>query len=168
MPLYVSETKYELPPEGMFSAVCIDVTPEKQVPTAWGLKTKFRLVWAIDAKREDGTPFIIGRSYTPSLHEKAQLRKDLTSWRGKPFTAAELAKFDVEKVLGASCKLVIQHKTAGEREFANIVAVMKHDGGTKVTAPDTYVRVKDREDVKTEPAAGEEPPPDLNTDENIF
>jgi hypothetical protein len=67
----------------------------------------------------------ITKLYTLSLGEKANLRADLVSWRGIPFTEEELEKFDVFKVLGASCLLQIIHVKKGEKTYGNISSIAK-------------------------------------------
>lgn len=59
-------------------------------------------------------PMTISREYTLSLSEKANLRHDLESWRGRQFTIEELKGFQVEKVLGQPCMLSVIHKTSGK------------------------------------------------------
>jgi len=46
-------------------------------------------------------PLTITKDYTVSLHEKANLRKELAAWRGKDFTEEEAKAFDVSKLIGA-------------------------------------------------------------------
>ena len=58
-------------------------------------------------KMKDGRPFAIFKNYTLSWSEKANLRLDLQSWRGKPFTQEEMQRFDLKNVLGAWCMLNI-------------------------------------------------------------
>lgn len=50
-------------------------------------------------------PRLAGKKYTMSLSERAKLRQHLQSWRNKPFTAEELAGFDISKLLGVPCML---------------------------------------------------------------
>lgn len=62
---------------------------------------------------QDGRPYIVSMFLTNSLNEKAKMRGFLESWRGRKFTAEELAKFDLENILGAPCMLnVIMGETA--------------------------------------------------------
>lgn len=76
---------------------------------------KIMLGWEIHGMHDDGTPikmndgrpFAIFKNYTLSWSEKANLRLDLQSWRGKPFTQEEMRKFDLKNVLGAWCMLNI-------------------------------------------------------------
>lgn len=58
--------------------------------------------------------------YTLSLHEKATLRKHLKGWRGKEFTAEELAGFEMKNVLGKNCTLVIGTKENGKSTIESI------------------------------------------------
>ncbi len=65
-------------------------------------------------------PLIVSKFYTNSLSEKANLRKDLESWRARPFTTEELIGFDLMKILGAPAMLSIVHN---EKQKAKIVGV---------------------------------------------
>jgi hypothetical protein len=46
-------------------------------------------------RTDDGKPMIIAKQYTLSLNEKANLRADLASWRGRDFTPEEIRGFDL-------------------------------------------------------------------------
>ena len=93
---------------------------------------KCKFVWEVHGHDDDGTPLvtdkgepmIITRDYTMSWGDKATLRKDLESWRGRPFTADEQRRFDLKNVLDQWCLINVQHK---ERKkggvFSNIVGV---------------------------------------------
>lgn len=62
-------------------------------------------------KEENGPePYMVSKEYTLNLGEKANLRKDLESWRGRPFTEEELKGFNVGKLLDKTCTLSIIHK----------------------------------------------------------
>ena len=60
---------------------------------------------------------------TNSLGKKANLRKLLEGWRGKQFTDEELKGFDLEKLLGLSCQLIIQPNSKGNPKVAAITKV---------------------------------------------
>ena len=90
---------------------------------------KIMIGWAIhgtdDAgkpiKMQDGRPFAIFKNYTRSWSEKANLRLDLQSWRGKAFTQEEMRKFDLNNVLGAWCMLnVIERDGQNGKVYANV------------------------------------------------
>lgn len=78
----------------------------KKVRIGWELPTETRVF-----REEKGEqPLVISKEYTLSMNEKANLRKDLKSWRGKDFTEEEAKEFDITKLLGAACMLNIIHK----------------------------------------------------------
>jgi len=77
-----------------------------------------------DLVTRDGEPMSISKNYTLSIGEKARLRQDLESWRGKAFTPEELKGFELKNLLGVWCMLSIL-KTTGEngKEYSNINAI---------------------------------------------
>jgi hypothetical protein len=135
-------------PEGTHQAVCVDVVDKGLLETTWqGVKKqqhKIDVAWQIGENRDDGKPFLVFKRYTLSLGEKANLRKDLESWRGKKFTREEEAGFDVEKLVGANCLLNILHNVSGDRTYANVQAVAPLIKGMAKIAAREYVRVQDR------------------------
>ncbi len=156
MPLMVTagdSKTYTPTPAGVHQAVCVDVIDKGMLPNTFKPGTsqhKIALAWQIDEEREDGKRFLVYKRYTASLHEKATLRKDLESWRGRAFTRDEEMGFDVESIIGANCLLNIQHNVNGDKTYANVVAVMPlHKGMTKIFARD-YVREADRSEQPAE------------------
>ena len=101
---------------GTYAAVCISIIDlgEHYNQNFDNTSRKILFQWEIpDEQIEiDGEmkPRVISETYTASLGDKANLRKTLESWRGRQFTAEELACFDLENVLGAPCMLNIIHK----------------------------------------------------------
>ncbi len=70
-------------------------------------------------------PMTIQKEYTLSLSEKANLRHDVESWRGREFTPTELDGFDVGNVVGAPGMLSVIHKTsANKKVYANIASIV--------------------------------------------
>jgi len=86
-----------------------------------------------DSGVEKNLPRAKSKQYTLSLNEKANLRKDLESWRGKPFTAEQIDGFDIKAVLGQSCQLQIIHKPSpdGSKTYANISSIVQAPPGEK-------------------------------------
>jgi hypothetical protein len=75
-------------------------------------------------KMKDGRPFAMFKNYTFSWAEKANLRADLQSWRGKPFSQEEMRRFDLKNVLGAWCMLnVIEKPGADNKMYVNVAGV---------------------------------------------
>lgn len=78
---------------------------------------------------------VISETYTASLGEKANLRKVLESWRGRPFTQEELRGFDLQNVLGAPCMLnVIHEENSKGNTFAKIASVTRLAKGMEVSS----------------------------------
>jgi hypothetical protein len=69
---------------------------------------------------EGPKPIIVSKFYTNSLSEKANLRHDLEAWRGRAFSRDELARFDLESILGKACMVTIVN---GEGERPKVSAV---------------------------------------------
>lgn len=139
---------YTPAPAGSHQAVCVDVIDKGILEVTYAGKTKKQhkvsLAWQIEELRDDGKRFLVYKRYTLSLNEKATLRHDLESWRGRAFTDAELAGFDVETVIGVNCLLNVQHKTVADKTYANVTAVMATPKGMPKIAATDYVREKDR------------------------
>ena len=68
----------------------------------------------------DGKPLSISKQYTLSLNENAILRRDLQSWRGRPFTEEELKSFNLENVLSQWCMLNVVHSEYNGKNYSNI------------------------------------------------
>lgn len=146
---YKSAGNFTPCPEYTGRAVCVDVTPPESVQTDWGPKEKFKLVFEVDALREDGNRFAVwSRGYTVSLHEKAAFRKDMKQWFGRDLNAQELQEFDTEALIGRPVFLVITHSEGNNGEtFANIAAMTPHKEahGEPLQPSGKFTRKKDRE-----------------------
>ena len=93
---------------------------------------KIMLGWELHGKDDEGNelvtdrgdPLAIFKNYTLSWNDKANLRIDLQNWRNKPFTSAEMQRFDIQSILGAWCMLtVIQRPGKTGKNYANVKAV---------------------------------------------
>jgi len=95
------------------------------------VKNQFILFWELPTEMIDidgeQKPRSISKFYTNSLHEKANLRHDLVSWRGKEFTEQELKDFDLNNILGKPCLLTVITKN----DKAKVQAVTGLPKGTK-------------------------------------
>ncbi len=158
-------------PAGTWAAVCCDVVDLGMLEVNFGgkksTKHKIQVIWQISELRNDNKPHQARKRYTLSLHEKAALRKDLESWRGRKFTAQELEGFDVESVLSVPCMLNIIHEEKEGQTYSNVTAVMRLPKGLDAPSIRDYVRVIDRKPADAEP---EGEPADWNhgiTDEDV-
>uniref|UniRef100_A0A6M3JXF7 Uncharacterized protein n=1 Tax=viral metagenome TaxID=1070528 RepID=A0A6M3JXF7_9ZZZZ len=139
-------------PSGLHQAVCCDVVDNGIVQTQWGDKHKITIRWQASEAMEDGKPYLIQKRYTNSLHEKAALRHDLESWRGKPFTEAELTGFDLEKLLNANGQIVVVHRQSDDgKTWANVQALTPIGKGMSKIGVRDYVREVDRQPVDEGP-----------------
>lgn len=114
-----SQTPRELIPAGNYVARCYKMIEIGTIPTEYlgvpKMTPTVRFGWELPLelkvfKEENGEqPCVIEKEYTLSLADKANLRRDLKSWRGKDFTPTEAENFDVTKLLGVPCMLNIIH-----------------------------------------------------------
>jgi hypothetical protein len=93
---------------------------KKQIIISWELPTE-----KIFDGEFIGQPYMVSKFYTASLHEKANLRKDLEAWRGRAFTDEELKGFELTKVLGAPCMLSVIHNDKGKTKINGVIALPK-------------------------------------------
>lgn len=118
---------FELTPEGTHIATCylvVDLGDQKVTYKGEeSIKPQVLIGWELtNEPMQDGRPFVASRTYNAFFSEKANLRKDLESWRGRKFTEDELAGFDISKLLKVPCQITITHST-GEKTYANVSAV---------------------------------------------
>ncbi len=112
--------------------------PKHKVMVAWELPSE------LHEYNGEQLPFLVTTRYTMSLHEKASLRKVLESWRGRAFTADELAGFDLKNVAGKACMLSVIHTEDGK--YANVSAVTSMVKGLEVPPavnPVVYYEIED-------------------------
>ena len=67
----------------------------------------------------------------------------MEKWRGKAFTEEELRGFDLETLIGISCRLVVEHSTDGK--WANVTSVFKPEKGQKAIDAGEYIRHIERD-----------------------
>lgn len=137
-----------LPPEDNHAARCYSIihTGTRIDPNFKTVKNQVRIGFEIvdpDLRHtfkegEPPKPFVLSKTYNLSLNEKATLRKDLESWRGKSFTEKELVGFDISKLMNQPCFIQVVHRTAeaNGNQYANIVSITKPPKG--FTVPDLY------------------------------
>ena len=116
-------------PEGIHSAVCIDVIDlGDQTVEFQGIKSvkhMIKLVFESEQMTEEGKHYSVEKNFNASLHSKAKLTEFIGKWRGRAVTINEVINF--EKLIGACCTLVISHQTNARtgRVYAQIDAISK-------------------------------------------
>lgn len=127
-----SETSFEIVPSGNYVARCYAMIEigtifdemfqvnRKLVRVSWELPFKKKVF-----NPEKGEqPYSMHKEYTLSMSDKANLRHDLESWRGKGFTEQEAKAFDITKLLGVPCMLNVIHKTSAKgKTYATISSI---------------------------------------------
>ena len=155
MKIKANNSTFEACPEFTGKAVCVDVTPLRKQQSAFGERDVFKIVFEVNMDREDGSRFCVwSRNFTPSLNEKANLRKFLRGWLGRDLTAQELNDFDTESLIGKNAQVVVVHEHKDGETYANIVACTPDKSGQPLTPTGKYIRVKDRQAEPARNAAG--------------
>lgn len=114
----------------------------------YGLKEqhKIRIGWELFGEDEQGAPLTvdvdgkempmtISKSYTVSLHEKSNLRKELAAWRGKDFTDEEAKAFDVSKLVGAYCMVNVTTSENNGKTYSNVAGLTPLPSALKSSKP---------------------------------
>lgn len=137
-------------PQGMHQAICTGIYDlGTQFNTYFGKRQhKVLFCWELPMVRgefeRDGKmmdlPRAISKEYTLSLNERAILRKDLETWRGKSFTENELKGFDLKRILGVSCTLQILHKRKDDKTYANVVGITPVSPIVEINQPENPLR----------------------------
>lgn len=126
-----SKSNFTPHPEGQFLAQCVDTIdmgekveqyqgkPPKIVPKAV-------LMFRTGETNEQGQCIDIGKEFTVSMGEKANLRKALEQWRGKKYTADEAAAgVPLHKLVGQWALITVEHKVSGGgNTYGNITAIV--------------------------------------------
>jgi len=115
-------TQRTLAPTGNHLARCVKMvhigTAEETIQGKVKKLNKVKLYWELPDethvfKEENGAePFMVSKEYTLSMSDRANLRKDLESWRGKGFTEKQASNFDITVLLGIPCMINVIHRTA--------------------------------------------------------
>ena len=132
-----SSGDFERCPPGMHLARCYSIidlgTQKTEYMGAVKFLHKVRFNWEIHGNDDDNKPilmkdnrpFSVKKDYTLSWGDKANLRLDLQSWRGKPFSQEEMRRFDLKNVLGVWCMLNVFERPAktGDKIYTNVDSV---------------------------------------------
>lgn len=117
------QNNFESAPTGNHIACCFRLIDLGTMEGIYGKRREVVVGWELsETKMEDGRPFIINKWYTYSMNEKANLRIDLESWRGRPFTTEEFESFDMKNILSTSCLVSVLDKDGKTR--AGVVSAL--------------------------------------------
>ena len=145
-----SDAKFRAHNEGQFVAECVDtidlgdnVETYQNQPAK--LAHKCAIVFRTGERNEQTGEYIdIAREFTVSMGEKANLRKFLEQWRGKPYTSEQVeGGVPLHKLTGQHALLTVSHKTsAAGRTYGLITACVgiPKQMASSVEKYDGYVR----------------------------
>jgi hypothetical protein len=135
MPLTLPEKNdFELTPAGSHVAICYRVidlgTQLVEYKGESKKQHKIMLGWELPNELmtigdNQGKPFSIHKRYTFSSSDKSNLKKDLESWRGVPFTKDDYGRFDIFKLIGVPCMIGIVHAESNGKTYSNITSIMR-------------------------------------------
>jgi hypothetical protein len=146
MKIKANNSEFEPCPEFTGKAVCVDVTPLRKQQSQYGERNVFKIIFEVDADKEDGSPYAVwSPNFTPTLNEKASLRKFLRGWFGRDLSTAELEDFDTETLIGKAAQVVVVHEHKDGKVYANIAACTPDRSGEPLKPSGKFVRAKDRQ-----------------------
>lgn len=127
-----AESTFKPHPEGQYVGQCVDtIDLGEKVQDFPGtipyLAPTCALVFRTGERNEEtGECIDVFKEYTVSMGDKANLRKDLTQWRGKPYTDEQIeAGVPLDKLTGNHALLTISHRKSGKgKTYANITAIV--------------------------------------------
>ena len=145
MKIKASNKEFDPCPEYTGKAVCVDVTPLRKQQSQYGERNVFRIVFEANSEREDGSRHCVwSTNFTPTLNEKASLRKFLRGWYGRDLSTAELEDFDTETLIGRPAQLVVVHEHKDGKVYANIAACTPDKSNEPLKPSGKFTRAKDR------------------------
>lgn len=140
---YITESNggnYTPTPSGQHVMVCtriVDLGTQPGSAMYPAPKHKVRIFWELPEERvtytdgdgnEKEGPVLHSEQYTASFNEKANLRKHLESWRGKPFDERDFSGppdgFHMSKLIGVPALGQIVHETRDGKTYANLSSIM--------------------------------------------
>lgn len=128
-------------PEGTHFARCVQMidlgNQYSEAYDKWSAKVMIR--WELpnefyEDKDGNQQPRMIGKTYTQSLSENANLRKMLEGWRSKKFTDEELQGFNLAVLIGLPCMITVTHSTNNGKTYADISGVAALPKGMEAPA----------------------------------
>lgn len=144
-----TRVKAKIPPveAGTYLAICVSIYDLGEQEVKYDNKTRYvdkiRFTFELPTEQVevDGEmkPRQLSRDFPVSDSSKSNLRKFLTSWRGKSFTDKEFRDFDTDEMLGRGAMLQVVLNDTGE--YANIDGVMQIPKGMPIPTTETELRV---------------------------
>lgn len=123
-----------LPGEGWYSALLVDAQDIGTIETPWGPEYKVLLLFELDSKAGNGNRSIIGKRFTRSFSEIAELRNFLENWRAIKYTPSEVKHgVDLEDLIGIAATLYVAQNKNAEQTNATIEKIQPYKMSTVVS-----------------------------------
>lgn len=138
--------EYEKPEPGQYTAVCVDIVDLGMQEETYDDQTKSvhkcAIVFQLDALNKEGRRFEIAKRFTVSMHKKANLRKFLEDWRGRPYSDEQAKKegAPLHVLEGVNAYVQIVHRESNDKVYANIGTIMSKPSGIPTLKALKYVR----------------------------
>jgi hypothetical protein len=130
------ESSFTPVPPGMHLARCYRIvdlgTQKSEYQGQIKYLQKVMIQFEVHGEDDNGKPLLtnknepmsISKNYTLSLAEKATLRKDLQTWRGRDFTGEELRGFELKNVLGVWGMISVAKSVGNNgKDYTNVMSV---------------------------------------------
>ncbi len=125
---------FAIAPEGLIGSRIREIIDIGTTDGTFGKKHQIIVIFElVDECDEQGRPFDVMKYYTLSLHEKANLCKDIESIAGKKMTDEDKLKFEFPRLLGVACMVNLQHRDTGTRVRADIKGITPVPKGMTVS-----------------------------------
>jgi hypothetical protein len=153
--------EFELVPSGLHVAVLADVMDLGQEENRYKpgkFQHKVRFIFQIcgDVRQKNGSRFLLMRKYTASLDDRADLKKDLSSWlENKLYTRRNKQgeqKLHPKDLIGRAANVQVIHVEKDNKTYANLAMVAPYTGDEEPEI-ENYTRPAFKsKDVEPEPA----------------
>lgn len=134
------ESSFTPAPAGAHVGVCVGFVDMGTQPSFYedGKPAhKVRISWELNEMMDDGRPFVISKTYTWSMNDRATLRAHLEAWRGVPFKKEDFGPngFDTKNLLAKPCMVTVQHKDVNGTLRASVAGIAKLMKGVQAFTP---------------------------------
>lgn len=153
MGFYADKSKdFEPVSPGIHPAICYYVVDLGTQETTFKNHTRIvhqgRIGWEVqDEKTKEGKPKVIFQKFAITTSARGNLRKALNAWRGKELTDKEMEAFDLQKLIGTQCQILVESSIANDgNTYFNVTKVVNHPEWPKKKtpfAPTVYYSISD-------------------------
>lgn len=131
-------------------AVVVDITPAENVPTQYGPRDVFKIVFECETEKSPGERYCVwSRRFGVSIAEKSALRPFLKQMFGEDICETRLdanGDLDLEQiVMGHPVKLMIAHTVRDGETYADIISIFADKSANPLKPSGKFVRKKDRD-----------------------